>query len=63
MDELVRTEFGDWTAIVVAHRLKTIADFDKVVVLQEGRIIEYDSPKKLLARNSKFKMMWDLQDS
>ena len=63
MDELVRTEFSDWTAIVVAHRLKTIVDFDKVVVLQEGRVIEYDSPQNLLARESKFKAMWDLQES
>ncbi len=59
----MRTEFKDWTAIVVAHRLKTIADFDKVLVLQDGRVIEYDSPGNLLARESKFKMMWDLQES
>ena len=63
MDELVRTEFTDWTAIVVAHRLKTIADFDKVVILQDGHIVEYDSPGNLLARDSKFKMMWDLQEA
>jgi len=63
VDRLVRTEFKDWTAIVVAHRLKTIADFDKVLVLQEGRMIEYDSPSNLLARDSKFKMLWDLQES
>ncbi|KUJ12857.1 P-loop containing nucleoside triphosphate hydrolase protein [Mollisia scopiformis] len=63
VDELVRTAFTDWTAIVVAHRLKTIADFDKVLVLQDGCVIEYDSPSNLLARDSKFKMMWDLQEA
>jgi ATP-binding cassette, subfamily C (CFTR/MRP), member 1 len=61
VDELLRTEFSDWTAIVVAHRLKTIADFDKVLVLQDGQMLEYDSPGNLLAQDSKFKMLWDLQ--
>ncbi len=63
VDDLIRKEFGDWTAIVVAHRLKTIADFDKVLVLQDGHVLEYDSPKNLLARDSMFKSLWDLQES
>jgi ATP-binding cassette, subfamily C (CFTR/MRP), member 1 len=63
VDELVRTVFKDWTRIVVAHRLKTIADFDKVLVLQDGYVVEYDSPANLLARDSKFKMLWDLQEA
>lgn len=64
VDELVRTQFKDWTAIVVAHRLKTIADFDKVLVLQDGHVMEFDSPGNLLAREgSIFKTLWDLQEA
>ena len=63
VDELVRTVFKDWTRIVVAHRLKTIVDFNKVLVLQDGHLVEYDSPGNLLARDSKFKMLWDLQEA
>lgn len=63
VDELVRTEFSDWTVIVVAHRLKTVADFDKVLVLQDGQIMEFDSPQNLLSRDSMFKTLWDLQES
>lgn len=63
VDELVKTEFSDWTVIVVAHRLKTIAEFDKVLVLQDGVIMEFDSPQNLLARDSMFKNLWDLQEA
>jgi ATP-binding cassette, subfamily C (CFTR/MRP), member 1 len=62
VSELVRTEFHDWTVITVAHRLETIVGFDKVLVLQDGRIVEFESPKALLEkRGSMFKSLWDLQ--
>ncbi|CAK7197974.1 hypothetical protein SEUCBS139899_000628 [Sporothrix eucalyptigena] len=62
VDKLIQKDFTGWTAIVVAHRLRTVAEFDKVLVLQEGRAMEYDSPKALLARDSMFKTLWDLQE-
>jgi ABC-type multidrug transport system fused ATPase/permease subunit len=50
------------TVIVVAHRLSTIRNADKVVILQDGRIIEEGAPSDLLARpDSRFRKMWDLQ--
>ena len=63
VDTLIASEFTKWTLIVVAHRLRTVAAFDKVLVLQEGRAVEYDSPQALLGRDSVFKMLWDLQET
>lgn len=50
---VIRTQFMG-TLIVVAHRLKTIAAFDKVVVLSDGRIAEQGAPRALLAKKRAF---------
>ncbi|RMZ77121.1 hypothetical protein DV737_g4561, partial [Chaetothyriales sp. CBS 132003] len=44
----IREEFQSSTLIVIAHRLSTIADFDKILVMGEGKVIEYDEPAKLM---------------
>eukprot|EP00667_Euglena_gracilis_P000260 EG_transcript_260 len=54
---LLRTAFGNCTIITIAHRLTTILDYDKVLVLGEGKVLEYDSPAVLLQRDSALKAM------
>jgi len=52
-DELIqhtiRREFRDCTLIIIAHRLKTVIDADKIIVLQNGKVVEMDSPRTLLS--------------
>lgn len=46
--ELLRTEFAGWTILSVAHRLKTVLEFDRVAVMDQGRVIEFGEPRELL---------------
>ncbi|XP_025074063.1 multidrug resistance-associated protein 1 isoform X4 [Pogonomyrmex barbatus] len=48
----IRQEFKDCTVLTIAHRLNTILDSDRVIVLDKGLIVEYDSPEVLLRNSS-----------
>ncbi|CAH1713407.1 multidrug resistance-associated protein 1 isoform X3 [Aphis gossypii] len=48
----IRSEFKDCTVLTIAHRLNTIMDSDKVIVLDNGFMVEYDSPANLLQEKS-----------
>jgi ABC-type multidrug transport system fused ATPase/permease subunit len=51
----LRTEFKDCTVITIAHRIPTIIDGDRVLVLSDGMVAEYDVPARLLEnKNSLF---------
>lgn len=49
IQETIRKEFKDRTILTIAHRLETILDSDRVLVLDKGEVKEYDTPEKLLA--------------
>ena len=49
------------TVIIIAHRMRTIANADKVVVLQDGHIAETGSPAELKAKGGLFSKMLELQ--
>lgn len=55
---------GSRTSVYVAHRLRTIADADKILVLEEGCVREEGSHTELLSRpNSLYKQLWDIQEN
>ncbi|CAH1800691.1 unnamed protein product [Owenia fusiformis] len=54
---VVRKEFKDRTVLTIAHRVATIIDSDTIIVLDKGCIIENDSPKALLAKDTVFKSL------
>jgi ATP-binding cassette subfamily C (CFTR/MRP) protein 1 len=49
MQEVIRSEFQDCTIVMIAHRLDTILDFDKIIVLDQGVLVESGRPQELLA--------------
>lgn len=48
IQKVIRNEFKECTVLTIAHRLNTILDYDQILVLDKGEIIEFDTPKKLL---------------
>lgn len=49
MQRIIREKFSNHTIIAIAHKLDTILDFDKIVLLDGGMLIEYDTPSALMA--------------
>ena len=47
---MIRENFKDATVLTIAHRLNTIMDSDRVLVLDDGHVAEYDSPQALLQK-------------
>ncbi|CAA7267286.1 unnamed protein product [Cyclocybe aegerita] len=48
ISKTIREEFSDSTIITIAHRLRTVVDYDKIMVMEEGNIVEFDRPEVLL---------------
>ncbi|CAJ0837317.1 5765_t:CDS:10 [Entrophospora sp. SA101] len=48
IQETIRQEFKESTLLCIAHRIRTVADYDRILVLDEGRLVEFDHPYTLM---------------
>ncbi|XP_061171411.1 ATP-binding cassette sub-family C member 5-like [Saccostrea echinata] len=67
-DALVQTTikeaFSDCTMLIIAHRLNTVLSCNRILVMEEGKVVEFDTPGKLMSNpKSKFKTMLDATEN
>lgn len=61
MQRIILEEFACYTIVMISHRLEMVMNFDTVVVMEKGSVIEHGEPKVLVNREgSRFKELWSL---
>ena len=57
IQECIQKQFKDTTVITIAHRLNTIANYDKIIVMDKGKIVESGKPLELIEKRGLFAQM------
>ncbi|KAJ2626312.1 Transporter of the ATP-binding cassette (ABC) [Coemansia sp. RSA 1694] len=62
IQELIRKEFSDCTVLTIAHRLDTVKNSDRIIVMDKGEIAEMGTPKELMERDGLFALLVKTND-
>lgn len=60
VQKTIQREFSGRSVVTIAHRLNTVMNYDRILVLSEGKVVEFDTPKNLLNAKGVF---WNLVQS
>ncbi|XP_028444687.1 multidrug resistance-associated protein 5 isoform X2 [Perca flavescens] len=64
IQKTIRCAFGSCTTLIIAHRLNTVMSCSRVMVLDNGQVLEFDSPAALLAdENSRFRALIEASEN
>uniref|UniRef100_H9GH89 ATP-binding cassette sub-family C member 5 n=1 Tax=Anolis carolinensis TaxID=28377 RepID=H9GH89_ANOCA len=64
IQETIREAFADCTMLTIAHRLHTVLGSDRIMVLMQGQVVQFDTPSALLSNeNSRFYAMFAAADN
>lgn len=64
IQETIHSVFGSCTTLIIAHRLNTVMSCNRIMVMENGQILEFDSPAALLAdENSRFRAMIEASEN
>jgi ABC-type multidrug transport system fused ATPase/permease subunit len=59
MQTIINLEFREYTIVAVSHRLQFVMDFDKVVIMDKGKVVEVGNPRKLASgADTRFGDLW-----
>ncbi len=59
MQKIIHQEFEGYTIVMVSHRLEMVMDFDQVLVMDAGTVVESGAPKELVEiEGSRFRDLW-----
>ncbi len=61
IQDSMRHLMSDRTTIVIAHRLSTLSNMDRILVFDKGRIVEDGTSEELLKAGGHFTRLWDMQ--
>ena len=61
IQEAIDSLMEDKTVIVIAHRLSTIRKMDRIIVIDQGKIIEQGTHQDLISKRGKYQKLWEIQ--
>ena len=56
----IREKFANCTVLTIAHRLNTVVDSDRILVMDAGRVVEFAAPHELLSKNNQTKVFYNM---
>ena len=59
--DMIYNKFRKKTMLIIAHRLATVKNCDKIIVMDKGKIVEQGTHKKLLEKKGQYYRLWEMQ--